>query len=75
MNTMKEGMIQFIAGILIAIVCGALGVSIGIDTGKSLVIKAEKGYYLPVKPYGWEQTRIMGEIYYRQGTILARVDK
>lgn len=75
MRTLQEDVIGLVTCILVAIICGALGVTVGMDISKHQIIKAEKGYYLPVQAYGWQQTTIMGDIYYKQGHIVARVDK
>lgn len=75
MREAGEKVVQLLIYLIIAIACCSFGVIVGQKMMRDKIIKAESGYYLPVSPYGWQQTRIFGDIYYRQGTIIARVDK
>lgn len=75
MSDAGEKVVQLLIYLIIAIACCSFGAIVGRDMMRDNIIKTESGYYLPVSPYGWQQTRIFGDIYYRQGTIIARVDK
>ena len=75
MSEAGEKVAQLLIYLIIAIACCSFGAMVGRDMMRDKIIKTESGYYLPVSPYGWQQTRIFGDIYYRQGTIKARVDK